>query len=142
MYQKYIVHKAVCTVTFNNPLYDGMLVGFRVRTSANPLITSGRTIAEVMEMDNTRSQWVNNTGSQTRTFKFTVRPWDIGGMTRLQYLTELSYTAAVGQNPSLYQVFLEPFAIHTIFGEDSTIRANVRIVYYVQFMEGQTVLDA
>lgn len=141
MYQKYIVHKAIVTVTFNNPLYDGMLVGFRVRSSANPTLTSGRTIAELMEMDNTRSKWVNNTGSQTRIFKFSLHPWDIAGLTRLQYMTELSYMASVGQNPTLWSCFLEPFALHTVAGEDNTVRANVRIIYYIQFMEGQSVLD-
>lgn len=142
MYQKYIVHKAVCTVTFNNPAYDGLLVGLRVRSVNNTVTTSGRTIAEIKEMDNTRSAWVNNTGNQTRSFKFTVRPWDIAGLSKLQYLCDRQdYQAAINTNPS-WICYLEPFALHTISGETNLIRCTVRVVYFIQFMEGVTKLDA
>lgn len=142
MYQKYIVHKAKCTVTFNNPLYDGALVGLRVRSDQNAITTQGRTIAEVKEMDNTRSKWVNNTGNQTRSFSFTVRPWDIAGLSRVQYMCDRQdYQAAVNTNPT-WKCWLEPFMLHTVAGEDNVIRCTVRIIYYVQFMEGQTKLDA
>jgi len=142
MYQKYIVHKAVCTVTFNNPTYDGLLVGLRVRSVNNTVTTAGRTIAEIKEMDNTRSVWVNNTGNQTRSFKFHIRPWDIAGLSKLQYLCDRQdYQAAINTNPS-WICYLEPFALHSVAGEDNLVRCTVRIVYYVQFMEGVTKLDA
>lgn len=142
MYQKYIVHKAVCTVTFNNPNYDGLLVGIRVRSVNNPVTTSGRTIAEVKEMDNTRSVWVNNTGNQTRSFSFTVRPWDIAGLTKVQYMCDRQdYQAAINTNPSWF-CYLEPFALHTVAEETNVVRCTVRIIYFIQFMEGQTKLDA
>jgi len=142
MYQKYIVHKAVCTVTFNNPAQDGLLVGIRVRSVNNPVTTPNRTIAEIKEMDNTRSTWVNNSGSQTRAFKFTVRPWDIAGLTKVQYMCDRQdYQAAINTNPSWF-CYLEPFALATVAGETNIVRCTVRIVYYIQFMEGQTKLDA
>nr|QBX89311.1 capsid protein [Apis mellifera virus-14] len=141
MYQKYIVHKAVCTVTFNNPQQDGLLVGIRVRSVNNPVSTSNRTIAEIKEMDNTRSTWVNDSGNQTRIFKFTVRPWDIAGLTKVQYMCDRQdYQAAINTNPSWF-CYLEPFALATITGEINVVRCTVRIVYYIQFMEGQTKLD-
>lgn len=142
MYQKYVVHKAVCTVVFNNPVYDGLLVGIRVRSNQNAVVTSGNTIAEIKEMDNTRSAWVNNTGNQTRSFKFTIRPWDIGGLSRLQYLCDRQdYQAAINTNPA-WLCILEPWALHTIASEVNLVRCTVRIVYYIQFMEGQTKKDA
>lgn len=141
MYQKYLVRKAAITITFNNPTADGLLVGIRVRTNNNTVSTSGRTIAEVKEMDNTRSRWVNNTGNQTRTFRANVYPWQIAGLTKLQYLTELSYQSPVNQNPTVWSCLLEPFALHTVAGETNVVRCTVRIVYYIQFMEGITKLD-
>lgn len=141
MYQKYIVHKADVTVVFNNPLYDGLLVGFRVRSVNNTVPTSGRTLADIGEMDNTRSLWINNTGSQSRTFKFSVNPWNVAGLTRDQYLNDRQdYQAATNVNPS-WICYLEPFALHSVAGETNVVRCTVRIVYHVQFMEGITVLD-
>lgn len=141
-FQKYQVNKAVCTITFNNPVYDGALVGFRVRSSNNSVVTQGRQISEIKEMDNTRSKWVNNTGNQTRTFKCVIRPWNIMGLSKLQYKSELSYQSLTTANGAATQVLLEPFLLHTIASEVNLIRCTVRIVYYIQFMEGITVLDS
>lgn len=140
MYERYWVWGAKVTVTFNNPSNDGMLVGFRIRGSTNTLATSGLTIAEIKETELTKSRWVNNSGNQTRVFKAYIRPWQILGITKTQY-NNLEYSAQTTAVPTVQPV-LEPFALHTVTGEDAaTIRCTVRIVYYIQMTNKISVLD-
>lgn len=136
---RYWVRGAKFTVTFSNPDYDGMLVGFRIRASSNGTTTSGRSIAEVKEMDLTRSRWIHNTGNQTTSFSHYVRPWDIFGVTKSQY-DNYEYSVGVTENPN-QQIYLEPFALHSVSGQEATIRVTVSIKYYIQLTNRTTVLD-
>lgn len=139
-YKQYQVISARFTVTFSNPLYDGMFIGFRVKQYGNTITTAGRTIEEVKEMENTRSRWVNNTGSQVVTFTETVRPHHLLGINWYQYQDLGSYGSLINNTPG-GEVTLEPFALHTVSGEDSVIRCTVRIDYIIHFYGKQTVLD-
>lgn len=137
---RYWVRGVKFTVTFSNPDYDGMLVGFRVRASTNGVTTSGRTIAEVKEMDLCKSRWIHNTGNQTVSFSHYLKPWNVFGVTKGQY-NNYEYSAAVTANPD-QELLLEPFAIHSVTGQEAVIRCTVSIRYYVQLTNRTTVLDA
>lgn len=139
-YERYWCWGAKVTVTFSNPDYDGMLVGFRIRGSTNAVATSGLTIAEIKEVENTRSRWIHNTGNQTTVFKAYVRPWHILGITKAQY-NNLEFSAQTSSVPTV-QPILEPFALHSVAEQTATVRCTVRIVYYIQMTNKQTVLDA
>lgn len=140
-FERYWVRGAKFTITFSNPLYDGALVGFRVRASTNSTVsTSGRTIAELKELDLTRSRWIHNTGNQTTVFKGFIHPWDIIGITKAQY-NNLEYSSAMNNNPSV-GVIIEPFLLHSVAGEDNTIRCTVSIKYYLQMTNRFSFLDA
>lgn len=139
-FERYQVWGAKVSITFSNPLNDGAFVGFRVRSSVNTTATSGKTIAELKETDLTRSKFINNSGRQVESFKFYIRPWHVYGITKQQYVN-LEYTSIDNTIPAVSTI-VEPFLLHTVFGETNTIRCTIRVVYYVQLMQGQTILDA
>lgn len=138
-YERYQVWGAKFTITFSNPLNDGAFIGFRVRSTLNPVATEGLTIAELKETDLTRSRFINNSGRQVESFTGYIKPWHIYGISKTQYVN-LEYTAQDTTTP-IVGCLLEPFLLHTVFGEINTIRCTVRIVYFVQMMQGQTILD-
>lgn len=139
MYERYQVWGAKFTVTFSNPLYDGALVGFRVRSLVNPVTTAGRTVADLKQMELTKSRWIHNTGNQTTSFTVYIKPWEIFGITKTQYVN-LEYSSPDTQNPAVILV-AEPFLLHSVASETNTIRCTVRITYYFQMMQKITVLD-
>lgn len=136
---RYWVKGVKFTVTFSNPDQDGMLVGFRIRASTNGTTSIGKSIAEVKEMDLTRSRWIHNTGNQTTSFSHYIKPWNVFGITREQY-NNFEYSAGVSANPDQI-VLLEPFALHSVSGQEATIRCTVSIRYYIQLTNRTTVLD-
>lgn len=140
-FERYWCRAAKVTITFSNASQSGGLCGFRIRNSTNVgATTDGRTIAEIKEMDLTRSKWINTQGENVRTFKFFIRPWQIMGVTKAQY-NNLEYSAQTNASPTAY-VVLEPFFLHTVSGQTNTIRCTVNIKYYVQMTNRQTILDA
>lgn len=140
-FERYWVRRAVVSVCFSNASQSGGLVGFRIRNSTNVgATTDGRTIAEIKEMDLTKSRWLNTQGENKTTFKFTIKPWDIMGVTKAQY-NNIEYSAQTNNSPSAY-VILEPFLLHTVAEQSNTVRCTVSIKYYVQMTNRQTILDA
>lgn len=140
LYERYWVRKAEVSVHYSNPSGSGMIVGCRVRASTNPIEAYGKTIDQCREMDLTKMRTLNMNGEGNQTFKFTVYPWQIIGITKDQY-NNLEYGAAINTIPQVSTV-LEPFAFSTVAAADLTIRCYVKIIYYIQLTNKQTVFDA
>lgn len=136
VYLRYRVISCEVTVTFSNPSLDGMWVGVRVRPDSNPVATTGQPLDYVQEMDNTMIAPLNNTGSQTKAFKFNFRNRDILGMTEAQH-SDVVYTGLFASGAGA-GALIEPFASHTVSGENATVRYNVRIVYTAYCSERKT----
>lgn len=140
-YERYQVLGCYFYITFSNPSHDGMFVGYRVRGSTNSIEVYSKTIDQIKEMELTQSRFINNTGKQVVTFKGYVKPWVILGLNKFQYFDAV-YSAQTTSIPTV-NVILEPFALHTVSGEESaTIRCTVSLRYLVKFTNKITVLDA
>jgi len=139
LYERYWVRKAVVSVHFSNPAKSGMVCGVRVRSSTNPIEVYGKTIDQCREMDLCKLKTLNANGEGKCSFKFTVYPWQIIGITKGQY-NNLEYGAAINTIPQVSAI-LEPYAAHTVIDETPTIRCYVKIIYYIQLSNKQTVFD-
>lgn len=140
IYERYWVRAVKFSIVFTNPSQDGMYCGFRVRNSTDPVDAYSKDMDDLRQLPNTKVRYINNSGGQVTTFKGFVRPWDILGVTKGQY-NNMEYSAQMGAIPSV-NVVLEPFAGATdLVAEVQTIRCSVKITYYIQMTNRQTVVD-
>lgn len=138
-YERYWVLGAYITVTFSNPDHDGLLVGFRMRATTDATATHGLYIEDVRSARDTRTGWIMNTDKQYKTFSGYVKPWDLLGTTRAQYMN-LVYSSQISTVPNP-DILIEPFALHTVAEENCTVRCTIKIQYYVHMTNGQTKFD-
>lgn len=130
-YERVWVHGCKVTLTFSNPEHDGMWVGYRVRAGTNIVATNGQTLDYIQEMRESAISPLNNTGSQKKVYTFYVPNAKVFGITKAQYANlDYSHTTATSPIP---QVFIEPYAVHTIFDQTSSVRVNIKMTYYCQF---------
>jgi len=127
-YERFFVKRASVHITFSNPDYDGVWVGFRVRAATNSVTIAGQTLNYAQELANTEFHPINNTGSQTSSFSFDVDLPKIFGVTEAQY-GNLEYSHTTAANAGV-DALLEIAAAHTVTGENATVRYNVKIIYH------------
>lgn len=138
VYNQYIVLETHVELTFSNPSHDGMWVGYRVRSSTNPVATSGQTLSYIQEMDHTHARPLNNSGSQNATFRFAFRTATIIGVSELMVQDfQMSAPMAGTAGPGI-EALIEPFAVHTISGEDAVVRYQVSVTYHARLFERKT----
>jgi len=134
IYKQYIVHKCEIEVEFHNPTADGMVVGL----AFGPNSHTSLTVSELMERPNCVLTTVSNSGEQRVVLKVLVDMEDLFGITKQQYLNEVStYGAAVTANPTTVGT------IRMIYTHPTTLtvqcQALVRLRYLVQFFSRNTV---
>lgn len=142
LFWRYRVHDVECTLTFTNPLYDGMWVGYRVRPNANTVVTNGQTLDYIQEMCNMEIAPLNNTGSQRVTFRFRFNIAKFLGVTEAM-ASDQSYVGSFSgaATPTTFPL-IEPFAVHTVSGEDSTVRVNIELMYHALCSDRLTVAQS
>lgn len=133
IYYRYWVMGIKVNVSFNNPTADGMRVGVLIRDGENGVGASGATLQRLSEMPRCYISGINNTGEQSKTFKFWLRPWQLVGVSKLEYLANSSkYASLMNNNPSTH-CYIDIFAVN----DDASLpSANVSMVckftYYVK----------
>lgn len=130
-YERVWTHACSVVLTFSNPTADGLWVGYRCRGSTNTQSTSGQTLEHIQETRDTAIRPLNNTGSQSCTFKFYIQNHKLLGITKTQF-GNLEYSHSTAGQPSVWGL-IEPFAVNTIDGTTATVRYNIKITYYCQF---------
>lgn len=142
VYRYYRVYETHVELTFSNPTSDGMWVGYRVRNDKNSVATTGRTIGYLSEMANTEIAPLNNTGSQTKTFKFAFRTAGMCGTTEINS-EDYSFGGKFdGSSVPAITTLIEPFAVSTVVGENPVVRMQVKITYHAHCFERQTVPES
>lgn len=130
-------HGCKVILEFSNPTADGLYVGYRVRSSENITTTAGQTIDWIQEMRESICCPINNTGSQTKKFSFYVPNYKVFGITKQQY-ANLEYSHPTTGTTAGY-VLIEPYAINTVAGDNTSVRVNIKLIYYSQFTNSQTL---
>lgn len=124
-YANYICTGAHVAVEFYDSTGDGFVVGYQVG-GTDP---SGQPDYHVDSRVGIRSQTMSNTGEQSSKFEITIKPWDVIGVTRAQYMDNTpTYGAAVGSSPSAL-VSMWVWAVNSI---GSSVKYRLRIVYTVE----------
>jgi hypothetical protein len=135
LYRAYIVHKADLEVTFFDPAADGLNIGIYLGQDT-PV---GLTWANFSQIPNTFVKTESNTGQQTVTFKFSLNPWDVVGMTRAQYLAQINNygaltTASVVQNAFYWVVYQSSIAATA-----TALKFNIKVVMHTEFWDRRVV---
>ena len=109
--------------------------------------TAGQTLAQLIEQPMTYISGLNNTGSQTKTFTAFVRPWQMLGISRLEYMANTSlYSSVISGSPpgiatdgcvmDVFSVNEDPLSLA------SKVDVSVKIVYYVQLYDRLTLVSS
>ncbi len=129
-FSRYFVHDVDVSIQFSNPTIDGMYVGYRVRQYENPVATSGQTLDYIQEMSNVAINGINDTGSQTVTYRFRINIADFMGIPRIGTRVDPTYSGEFdGGFVPTRPIYIEPFALSTS-GNDGSIRCNVTLNYH------------
>lgn len=131
IYLRAFDHACKITLEFSNPTHDGMYVGYRIRHAGNTVVTEGQNIDYLQTLQWTKMEPLNNTGRQTKTYTVYVPNHQVFGLTKAQY-NNLEYSHLTNNNPSDFAWF-EPFAFHTIAGENAIVRYNIKMTFFTQF---------
>lgn len=129
LYDQYLVLGAKVSVSFNNPEVDGIRVGVCLRQGDNGPI-SGLTLTQLSNYNNVYISGLNNTGSQTKTFHFYIRPWSLIGISKLEYMANSSRYSSVMSTYPAYPGYIDVFAVQ----EDSSISVTSKVNYVVKIM--------
>ena len=132
LYDQYIVMGAKVQLTFSDPTADGIKVGYSLRLGSNAP-TVALSVNQLTQYSNLRMATLNNTGSQTKTFNFFVRPWDLCGVNRLEYMANTSrYSSAMSANPA-YPAYIDVFACNIDASDASAmVSYTIKVTYYVK----------
>lgn len=140
IYERVWDHAAKITLTFDNPTADGMYVGYRLRGPLNTTLTSGQNIDYLQTLQWTKMKPINNTGKQQVSFSLYIPNHQVMGITKQQY-ANLEYSHTTTASPAAAN-FFEPFAFHTVSGENATVRYNIKITFYSQFTNKSSPLES
>lgn len=132
IYGKYWVMGAKVTVSFNNPEFDGLRVGCRLRIEAGTTAI-GTQLYLIAQRPNTYVQGLNDSGSQRKTFNYYVKPWTLMGCSKLEYLANSSlYSSYISANPSVADsCLLDVFAVDPTKNVNS-VDYSIKIEYYTK----------
>lgn len=132
IYDQYWVMGARLRVSFNDPSADGCRVGVRLRTNGNNTAI-GENVQLLSEAPLTYMDGLNDSGKQVKTFQLYVRPWQLVGVSRLEYMANSStYSSAISANPAASSTCLADIFLVNPTTSSVTVQANVQIVYYVR----------
>lgn len=131
VYLRAFDHACKITLEFTNPTHDGMFVGYRIRHAGNTVSTVNQNIDYLQQLQWVKMAPLNDSGKQTKTFTVYIPNHQVFGLTKQQY-SNLEYSHLTTGHPSDWAWF-EPFAFHTINGENATVRYNVKMTYFTQF---------
>lgn len=132
-YGGYIVYGVKVHLEFYNPLYDGIIVGCRIRL-ASATATQDLPLSTLIQYPRVIAEPLMNTGSQKWSTSFYVAVNDIYGITKTQY-QDPTYASSTSTNPSSIAPLIEPFVVNTVAGEANTVRCRAQLIYYCRLYD-------
>lgn len=139
-YARYKVLGGLLTVTLFDPSIDtGAVVGMAIHDPVSYGATNtigGLTYSQIKAMTNTKTQFVSNTGSQTRTIKQKFSIQQLSSLTKVQFNADLgNFTGAYNGNPASIVMF-EIGLLDTRAGAAAvTMQASITIDYFVELYD-------
>lgn len=130
LYGRYLVTGCKIMIKFTNPASDGMRVGVRLRVAAGGA-TSGQSVRQLAEQPLTYMAGLNDTGIQTKTMSFFVRPWSLSGLNKLEYMANTSkYSSVMAGTCATDNCWFDVFAVDPQ-NASNNVQFTIKIVYYV-----------
>lgn len=132
IYDQYWVMGAKVKVSFNDPLADGGTVGVKLRINGNNS-ANGRSVQQLSGQPLCYMAKLNDSGKQSKTFSFYVRPWSLVGCSKLEYMANSStYSSDISNNPAAGGTCLMDVFMVNPRVASTNINCTVQIIYYVK----------
>lgn len=142
LYRKYIVNAVKIEILFTDPSQDGMVGGAFIQPSGGSATLTAETWESATEKPMMVTRVINNTGSQKAMVKQFFKMNTIEGLSKVQYNASLSnYSALVTANPTSTP-YLRIAAANVQDATSGYMYASVKITYYCQFWERETLAQS
>ena len=129
LYGNYIVKGAKVEINFSDPSDDGMTAWASLNQTVALQAASEVACAQQSLV---YSSNINNTGSQKKTMKFYVNPWNLRGLSKLEWMAnKTGHSAAMSANPTS-DIYLR-VAVSSAQASSKTMQCYIKIIYYVEF---------
>lgn len=130
IYNKYIVTGAKVEVTFYDPSVDAGVPAVSLN-QVSPI--QNLDVKQLGENALTYTSVVNNSGSQKKTFSFYVKPWQIQGLSKLEWMANKSTKSCnMNQNPT-DELYIR--LAYCAYQTNGSIKYAIRIIYYTECFE-------
>lgn len=127
LYYNYIVTGVLVEVDFYDPSIDAGLCVVSLNQT-DPV--QSLSLKQVGEHSLTYTDIINNTGSQKKTFRFYVRPWNLIGLSKLEWLAnKTDHSAAMNNSPTTETYLRIAYTNYTV---SSSIKYVTRIIYFTE----------
>jgi hypothetical protein len=139
IYTKYLVTGALVNIMITDPSSDGIMVGFNTNQA---VALQGNHVRLVNEHSMTTLKPMHNTGNQKVIIKRFVRPWQLAGLSKLEWAANRSdHSSAMNNNPSS-PTFCRIALANTASTSDITARFDIEILYYVQLFDRKQLVSS
>lgn len=130
LYKYYLVRGAKVEISWSNPSGDGV-VAFASLNQTRDLSAKSDLLNYSSSL--VYSSDINNTGAQKSKMHFYVRPWNLLGLSKMEWLANKSnHSAGISTSPST-NVVLRVACSGSAAGQ--TIHCSIKIIYYTEFYE-------
>jgi len=134
LYERSFVRAVAVEVDFTDPSTDGLSVAAMVQPSSGSATLQGQSLRLVKELPGVVSGDLNNTGSQTISFKKRFTIAEIEGLAgRDMVSTSSLYSSEIDQNPTLVPWLRVACASYNSSDTTSTVRYSLVLRYEVEF---------
>lgn len=141
VYQSYIVYGCKVEIEYNNPLSDGLYVGYGVYNSAINTGGAGLKLDHLGERRDITMRPLNNTGSQVTKFSIYVPLHTVMQQSKEQYMTDLANNgAAYNANPASAPL-LELLALSST-GIAISCNFRLRMTYYSKLYDSKSTAQS
>lgn len=136
IYNRYKVHACVVKVTVSDPSQDGLCIGAFVRTPTGSSDTIAGLYPEALKEKNVGSvHFINNTGSQLVIMSQKYMMYQVMGVTKEQYKTDIDNTTS-GSGSAPADVLSIQFAAADLRGGSSgSISCMFEFLFYTEFYD-------
>lgn len=142
IYSSYLVLGAKVILSFTDPQNtDDIRCGYRLRIGGGGGASTS-TFQSLTETPMTYMSGIANTGSQKKSFHFYVRPWQLHGVSKLEYLANSSlFTSGISANPPADNCLFDIIAISPR-GETGNVRYTITIKYYIKLFNRKYLVSS
>lgn len=139
LYESYIVNGVKVQIRFNDPSVDGMVCAYSWNQDDASAIIQGKATFVAGRHPHTGTVALSDSGNQKATRSLYIRPWQLEGLSKLEWKANKSTRSSLMNNNPTNEQFLRLACSRSSASGAGTIRYDLRITYYTEFF-GRKIL--